>query len=66
LTSEVVSAKVTVYGLAGTTSKPSFHNKKTGKVAKGFDKIKAGNFLFKFDNSFDLNTNDYALVYVSK
>ena len=66
LTSKVVTAKMTVYGLAGTTSKPGFHDKKTGKVSKGFDKIKVGDFSFKFENSIDLNTNDYALVYVSK
>jgi hypothetical protein len=63
---EIVKVNVTVYGLAGTTSKSKFHNKKTGKVIEGFNKIKVGNYSFKFDSSYDLNTNDYVLVYVNE
>ena len=67
LAAETVSVKVTVYGLAGTTSKPSFHDKKANKLlVKGFNKIKVGDYSFKFDSSFDLNTNDYVLNYVAE
>jgi len=62
----IVAMKITVYGLAGTTTKLGFYNKETGKIAKGFEKIQFENCSFKFDKSFDLNTNDYALMYVSE
>ena len=67
LAAGIVNVKVTVYGLAGTTSKPSFHDKRNdGKIAKGFGNIKVGDYSFKFENSFDLNTNDYVLTYVAE
>jgi len=67
LAAGTVSVKVTVYGLAGTTSKPGFHDKKAQKLlVKGFDKIQVGDCSFKFDNSFDLNTNDYVLTYIAE
>lgn len=67
LVSKVVTMKVTVYGLAGTTSKSEFHDKKkSGNVKKGFRKINVGNYCFKFSDSFDLNTNDYVILYVNE
>ena len=67
LAAGIVSVKVTVYGLAGTTPKPGFYDKKADKLlAKGFNKIKAGDCSFKFDGAFDLNTNDYVLNYVAE
>ena len=66
LTAKTVSAKITVYGLAGTTPKHKFHDKKANKVADGFKKIKVGDYSFKFDSSFELNTNDYVLVYLAE
>jgi len=66
LAADLVTVKVTVYGLAGTTPKAKFHDKKLGKIAKGFKKIKVGGYSFKLDNSFDLNTNDYVIVYVNE
>lgn len=66
LAAETVTMKVTVSGLAGTTPKHVFHDKKTGKIAKGFKKIQVGDCSFKFDTSYDLNTNDYVLVYVAE
>ena len=67
LAAGTVSVKVTVYGLAGTTSKPGFYDKKADKLlVKGFDKIQVGDCSFRFDNAFDLNTNDYVLTYVAE
>lgn len=61
--------KVTIYGMAGTTSKKEYHDKKSGKIIKGGDKIvvsKNGEEVgtFVFEDSFDLNTNDYVVYYV--
>jgi len=66
LAADVVTVKVTVYGMAGTTPKLQMFDKKTDKIAKGFKKIKVAGYSFKLDNCFDLNTNDYVLIYLNE
>lgn len=65
-----VVVEVTVCGLAGTTTRTQFQDKKTKKTIKGGDKIEAtlgagreGKAIFKLDHIADLNTNDYRLYY---
>lgn len=63
--------KVTIYGMAGTTPRKDYHDKKTGKIISGAEKVvvkmngaDVGNFIF--EDSFDLNTNDYVVYYIEE
>lgn len=61
---------VTVFGMAGTTSRKSFHDKKSGKIIAGAERIlirdSDGKELgfFVLEDSFDINANDYSAHYV--
>jgi hypothetical protein len=63
-----IRVKVTVFGLAGGTTRRQFHNKETGKVLKGGRSISVnipgkGQAVFTFDDSSELNTNDFVVFY---
>ena len=62
--------EVTIYGLAGTTTRTQFQDKKTKKTIAGGDTIvtdlgegRKGSAIFKLESVSDLNTNDYRLYY---
>lgn len=62
--------EVTVYGLAGTTTRTEFQDRKTKKIIKGGETVETtlgsardGKAVFKLDHVADLNTNDYRLYY---
>lgn len=63
LTSSIIKIKVTIYGFAGNASRRNFHDKKSKKVAKSFKEININDVPFCLEDSFDLNTNDYVLIY---
>ena len=59
-----------MFGLAGGTTRPQFHDKATGKVIKGGKSLVVkvpgpgkGSTRFVFDGSAELNTNDYVVFY---
>lgn len=58
---------VTIYGMAGDTTRAEFHDPKTGKTIRGGKSIivKAGgkSYRFNISGSVDLNTNDYVIYY---
>lgn len=65
-----VMVEVTVFGLAGSTTRTQFQDRKTKKTISGGEKIvtklgegRDGNAVFKLDHVSDLNTNDYRLYY---
>lgn len=62
--------EVTIYGLAGSTTRTQFQDRKTKKTIKGGETIETtlgssreGKAVFKLDHVADLNTNDYRLYY---
>ena len=62
--------EVTVFGMAGSTTRTQFQDRKTKKIIKGGEEIVAelgsgrkGKAIFKLDHIADLNTNDYRLYY---
>lgn len=63
-----IRIKVTMFGLAGGTTRRQFHDKDTGKIIKGGKSITVtvgnkGESRFTFDGSSELNTNDYVVFY---
>ena len=66
-----VIVEVNVYGLAGSTTRNEFKNRKDGAIIAGGEKINiepnedVGNSLASFEifDVFDLNSNDYRLFY---
>ena len=65
-----IVVEVTIYGLAGSTTRTQFQDRKTKKVIKGGELIETsigaareGKAVFKLDSVSDLNTNDYRLFY---
>lgn len=65
-----VTVEVTIYGLAGSTTRTQFQDRKTKKIIKGGERIETplgsareGKAVFKLDSVADLNTNDYRLFY---
>jgi hypothetical protein len=65
-----VMVEVTIYGLAGSTTRTQFQDKKTKKIIKGGELIETdlgssrdGKATFKLDHVSDLNTSDYRLYY---
>ena len=63
-----IKVHVTMYGLAGGTTRLQFHDKGTGKIIKGGKSISVtvpgtGQANFVFDGSSELNTNDYVVFY---
>jgi hypothetical protein len=62
--------EVTIYGLAGSTTRTEFQDRKTKKTIKGGGLVETtlgsgrdGKATFKLDHVADLNTNDYRLYY---
>jgi hypothetical protein len=69
--SEKPKIKVTIFGMAGTTSLAEYYDKKSKKVISGGKKIPLMNENtkicdFVFDNAMILNTNDYVVYYVEE
>jgi hypothetical protein len=63
-----IRIKVTMFGLAGGTTRRQFHDKDTGKIIKGGKSLAVtvgnkGESRFTFDGSSELNTNDYVVYY---
>jgi len=58
-----IKIKITVYGLAGNITRAQFHDKKSGLIIKGFKNVDTNPFSFVFKDSYDLNSNDYVIVY---
>lgn len=64
-----VLVEVTIYGMAGTTTRNEFQNPKTKKTITGGDSVtvplgyRDGEAVFELVRVADINTNDYRLFY---
>ena len=65
-TTGIIKILVTVCGLAGTATKREIHDKKNNFIAKDFKNVDIDGSIFKLSDSYDLNTNDYVLVYINE